>query len=75
MNTELEDKLLALSLTEKIEVYMYLMPFVTPDFNETEVSPELIMELERRVREDQANPEKAISFEDFKNHWSRRTRS
>jgi hypothetical protein len=75
MNIELENRLLALSLTEKIEVYMYLMPFVIPDFDEAEISPKLLAELEQRLHEDRANSEPRLSFEDFKRHWSQRTHS
>ena len=46
MNTELEDKLLALSLTEKIEIYMYLVPFVTPEFREVKIPVLPLAELE-----------------------------
>ncbi len=70
MNAELENTLLALSLTEKIEIYMYHMPFVTPDFNEEAISPRLLVELERRHREIHANPEIGLSFEDCKGHRS-----
>jgi hypothetical protein len=75
MNIELGNRLLALSLTEKIEVYRYLMPFVTPDFDEAKISPKLLAELEQQLHEDRANPEPRLSFEDFKHHWSQRTHS
>jgi hypothetical protein len=71
MKAALEKELSALTLEEKNEVFTYLVPFVTPvdDFS---ISPGLMTELNRRIEEDDKFPETAISFEQFKSHWSHR---
>jgi len=70
MKAELEKELSALSLEEKNEVFTFLMPLVTPDFEEEADSTELIEELERRLDSDKKNPEAAISFEEFNERWA-----
>ncbi len=69
MKAELEKQLSALSTDEKNEIFAYLMPFVTEDRDEETESPELIAELERRLAADKANPEAAISLEEFNQRW------
>ncbi len=71
MKAALEKELSALSLEEKNEVFTYLMPFVTPEDGDS-ISPELMEELESRIREDDLNPQAAMALEDFKNRWSHR---
>ncbi len=71
MKAALENELSALSLEEKNEVFTYLMPFVTPADDDS-ISSELMAELEARIREDDLNPEAAMTFEDFKHRWSHR---
>jgi hypothetical protein len=70
MNAQLENRLSALSLTDKIEVDTSFMPLVTLGFNEKGISHRLLAELERRHHQHRANPETGLSFEDFKGHWS-----
>ena len=71
MKASLEKELSALSLEEKNEVFTFLMPFVTPA-NDDSISPELMAELDARIREDDSNPEAALTFEDFKLRWAHR---
>ncbi len=71
MKASLEKELSALSLEEKVEAYTYLAPFVTPPENE-DISPELLEMLDRRLEEDERNPEAAMSLEEFKNRWAHR---
>lgn len=71
MKAALEKELSALSLEEKNEVFTYLMPFVTPADDDS-ISPELRTELDRRLEEDDRNPEAAMSLEEFKNRWTHR---
>ena len=68
MKADLEKELLALSLEEKIEVLVFLIPFVTSDPKD-EIPPELIADLEHRIAADNENPDAAISFEEFKRRW------
>lgn len=71
MKAALEKELSALSLEEMNEVFTFLMPFVTPEDGDS-ISPELMVELESRIRGDELNPEAAMTFEDFKHRWSHR---
>ncbi len=66
MKAELAQKLIELSLEEKNEVFIFLMPYVTPPHEEDEISPELMAELERRFAEHRADPSGSITLEDFK---------
>ena len=70
MKAALEKELSALTLEEKHEVFSYLAPFVTPD--DDSISDELMAELNRRIEEDNRNPEAAISFDEFKSRWAHR---
>lgn len=70
MKAALEKELSALSLEEKAEVFSYLAPFVTPD--DEPISAELMAELERRLKEDEQHPERAMSLEEAKKHWVHR---
>jgi putative addiction module component (TIGR02574 family) len=69
MKAELEKELSALSLEEKNEVFTFLMPYVTPDFEENEAT-ELMQELERRLEADKKKPGAAISLEEFNKRWA-----
>ena len=71
MKAALEKELAALSLEEMNEVFTFLMPFVTPDDGDS-IAPELMVELESRIREDELNPEAAMTFENFEHRWSHR---
>lgn len=66
MKAELEKQLTGLSLEEKNEVFTYLLPFVTPGFDEEPIHPELLSELERRLAAHQADPSGSITLEEFK---------
>ena len=66
MKVELEHQLTRLSLEEKSEVVSFLMPFVSQDFEEDEISPELLSELDRRLEAHRANPTGSITLEQFK---------
>jgi len=66
MKAELERQLTGLSLEEKNEVVSFLMPFVTPDFDEDPIHPELSSELERRLSVHLADPSGSITLEEFK---------
>ena len=68
MKAELEKELSALSLEEKNEVFTFLMPFVTPNFED--VPTELVQELEARLEADKKNPDAAISLEQFNKRWA-----
>ena len=72
MKAELAKELIELSLEEKNEVFTFLMPYVTPPQEDDEISPELMAELERRIAEDDLNPDAAISLEEFKLRWAHR---
>jgi putative addiction module component (TIGR02574 family) len=65
MKAELEKELAALSLEEKNEVFTFLMPFVTPGFDD-EVPADLMAELERRLAAHEADPTGSITLEEFK---------
>jgi putative addiction module component (TIGR02574 family) len=66
MKAELEKELSELSLEEKNEVFTFLMPYVTPDFEDEPVSAELMEELERRLAAHKADPSGSITIEEFK---------
>ena len=67
MKAELEKELAALSLEEKNEVFTFLMPFVTPNYEERyEVPGDLMAELERRLAAHVADPSGSITLEEFK---------
>ena len=67
MKVELEKELSALSLEEKNEVFTFLMPFVTPNYEEGyEVPADLMAELERRLAAHDADPSGSITLEEFK---------
>jgi|GEM_PF-3255796 len=70
MKAELERQLTGLSLEEKNEVFTYLLPFVTPDFDGEADSEDLILELEKRLKADKKNPEAATSLDEFNKHWA-----
>lgn len=70
MKAELEKQLTGLSLEEKNEVFTYLLPFVTPDFDGEADSEDLILELEKRLEDDKANPGAAIGLEEFNKRWA-----
>lgn len=72
MKAELEKELSSLSLEEKHEVFCYLMPWVAPDAGENAISIGLIDELNARVREDELQPDAAISLDEFKLRWAHR---
>ncbi len=71
MKAALEKELSALTLEEKNEVMTFLMPFVTPPENE-EVSLELLEVLDRRLEEDDSNPQAAMTLDEFKGRWAHR---
>jgi putative addiction module component (TIGR02574 family) len=67
MNATLKKELAALSHEEKAEVIDFLLPQIAGA--EDEISPELMAELERRIEEDEANPEGRITLEDFRRRY------
>ena len=69
MKASLEKELSALSLEEKNEVFAYLMPFVTPDEESEEISPELMAELEKRLAAHRADPAGSMTLEEFEAHF------
>lgn len=71
MKAALEKELSALSLEEKNEVFNYLMHFVTPA-EEDPISHELMAELDKRLEDDDRNPDAAMTLEAFKKRWSHR---
>ena len=72
MKAELEKELSSLSLEEKHEVLCYLMPLVAPEAGEGGISIGLTDDLDARVREDELQPDAAISLDEFKLRWAHR---
>ena len=66
MKAELEIALTALTIEEKTEVYTFLSPFVTPPSRDEDVSPDLLVELEKRLVLHRADPSGAVTLEQFK---------
>ena len=68
MNATLQKELAALSREEKAEVIDFLLPDVVGAEDE-EISPELLAELERRIDEDEANPGRSITLEEWRKRF------
>lgn len=71
MNATLQKELAALSREEKAEIIDFLLPAVV-GADDDEISPELMAELERRIDEDEANPEGGLSLEQFRQRFIER---
>lgn len=66
MKAELETVLKALTIEEKTEVYTFLSPFVTPLSRDEDISPDVLVELEKRLAIHRADLSGAITLEQFK---------